>query len=105
MMRIILDTNVWLSGIFWRGKPGIIIDRIFSGETELMPVFSAVTLAELESKIRKRYPYRLIHRIRSLSLMVANVPSTKIKVRDPNDQILVDLCIAAKVSVLITGDK
>jgi putative PIN family toxin of toxin-antitoxin system len=44
MMRIVLDTNVFMSGIFWSGNPGKILDAW--GAEKIKLVFSKEILAE-----------------------------------------------------------
>lgn len=104
-MKVVLDTNVWLSGIFWGGKPGFIVDLIVSDKAKIEPCFSEATLTELKEKLNKRASYKLIPGIREIGRVVSVLPSKAIIVRDPKDQMWVDLCMTDKPEFLVTGDK
>jgi predicted nucleic acid-binding protein len=45
-MRVVIDTNVVVSGLLWRGRPRQLLDAVRSGRIEVLT--SRVLLAELE---------------------------------------------------------
>lgn len=45
-MRVVLDTNVFISGIFWQGNPNKVLNAWRRGEFDI--VVSAPTLSELK---------------------------------------------------------
>ena len=51
-MRVILDINVVLSGLFWHGPPHTLLDRISDGTLTL--IRSPVLLAELAYVIERQ---------------------------------------------------
>ena len=50
-MRLVLDTNVALSGLLWGGTPGRLIDAAEAGRVEL--VSSTALLAELQGVLAR----------------------------------------------------
>jgi len=52
VLRVVIDTSVWLSGIFWHGIPHRILDAWKAGDFEV--VVSEKTLAELERKLAEK---------------------------------------------------
>ena len=44
-MRIVLDTNVLLSGLLWRGPAHTILERVQRGKQKTAPLLDAATLA------------------------------------------------------------
>ena len=50
-MRVVADTNIIISGIFWRGAPRQTLEAAHSGVIDLFT--SAVLLAELEDALNR----------------------------------------------------
>jgi putative PIN family toxin of toxin-antitoxin system len=44
-MRVVLDTNVWVSGLFFGGVAREVLDRVSEGEA--VPCFTPATFSEL----------------------------------------------------------
>jgi predicted nucleic acid-binding protein len=52
-VRAVVDTNVLLSGLFWRGRPHALIEQVCAGALTL--ISSPALLAELaEAPVRRR---------------------------------------------------
>ena len=47
-LRVVLDTNVWISGLFWYGAPKEVTDRFAADK--ITPCFSIETFAEWEER-------------------------------------------------------
>jgi uncharacterized protein len=77
-IRAVLDTNVVLSGLFWHGTPHALIDRVREG-----------TLAE----------------VRELTEVIAPPPLAQPVCRDPDDDAVLALGVAANVDCIVSGDK
>jgi uncharacterized protein len=112
-MRVVLDTNVWLSGLFWGGKPGVVVDWVAKRDHGMKVIFSEATLAELISKLNiydRKFEKVTTHRFGNMFRGVGEIiPSphmqSEIKVRDPKDQMWVDLCMISQANYLVSGDK
>ncbi len=114
-MRVIVDTNIIVSGLISpTGPPGKIVDALLQGF--LVPVMSPSTLAELEAVLMRPRLRTLFERagveameflaeFRELAEIIEPDP-TDIPVRDKNDRIFLELAAARPpVDFLITGDR
>ena len=55
MIRLVLDTNIIISSVFWRGNPYEVIRRGILGEYQL--VISAEILGEVIDKLRNKFQF------------------------------------------------
>jgi putative PIN family toxin of toxin-antitoxin system len=53
MLRVCIDTNIWLSGLIFSGVPKKIIDLAFDTKFEL--ISSGIILDELEKNLIKKF--------------------------------------------------
>jgi uncharacterized protein len=113
-MRVVLDTNVWLSAILWGGVPGQILQRVESGE--LQAIGSEAILDELmrtldRPKLQKRLTQlgleadAVMRAIRQVMVVVPTAPIEVPNLRDPKDAIIVAAAIAGNVDAITTGDQ
>ena len=111
-MRVILDTNVLLSGQITRtGIPARLTDAWLEGRFIL--ISHAIQLAELRdvSRREKLRPLvraaqfgKLVNRIVKVAEMHAKLPPVQ-RSPDPRDDFLLGLCEVGKADWLVTGDK
>ena len=107
-MRILLDTNVLISGILFRGVPRDLLERAIRGEFDL--VTSPVLLDELEDVLVRRFefPPELSRGVRteleSLAEIVvpADVPAVS---RDPDDDQVLAASVTGNAEIIVTGDR
>ncbi|MBO3459224.1 putative toxin-antitoxin system toxin component, PIN family [Aetokthonos hydrillicola Thurmond2011] len=114
-MKILLDTNVWISGLLWGGNPRTIIEF---AQKEIITLYTSLSLLqELEETLN--YP-KLQPRLQKLGI-TANYLLSEVKqinqfcqplplspipeLRDPKDKILFETALAVPVEVIISGDK
>ena len=55
MIRLVLDTNIIISSVFWRGNPYEVIRRGILGEYQL--IISAKILGEVIDKLRNKFQF------------------------------------------------
>ena len=55
MIRVVVDTNIIISSIFWRGKPYKVIRRGIIGDYQL--VTSLEILDEVVDKLRNKFQF------------------------------------------------
>jgi putative PIN family toxin of toxin-antitoxin system len=109
-MRIVLDTNVFISGVFWKGPPSTVVDACSKGQVDL--VLSPAIIEEY-----RRVGHDLADRYRSLDLdpiidalvtagsvvsdheLIARVCS------DPDDDKFLAAAVAGRATFVISGDK
>lgn len=109
-MRVVVDTNVLVSGIFWAGVPGRILDRWAAGvfvicaNQAIMEEYSAI-IARLTAKMgREDLAMRWIS---YLSEHVELVPHQcrNSDCRDPDDAKFVECAIDSGARYIVSGDK
>ncbi|MBI4432988.1 MAG: putative toxin-antitoxin system toxin component, PIN family [Candidatus Omnitrophica bacterium] len=109
-MRVVLDTNVLVSGIFFHGTPGKIIDAWLN---EVFAIFAspsildeyARVLLELGHDKKETFVFEWMDILIGLCHMVPDSSKSVSYSRDPHDDKFIDCAIGAKANYLITGDK
>lgn len=107
-MRVLLDTNVLISGILFRGVPRTLFDLAIRGELEL--VTTPPLLDELEEILVRRleFPLQLgravLTEVETLAEVVVpgDVPAVS---RDPDDVQVLAVGVVGQVEAIVTGDK
>lgn len=108
--KAIIDTNVWISGLFWGGVPFRILEKVYSNS--IYSCFSSETFKEWSDKVKAiaQTIGRIDLYIRDRKLIGKNslffVPKEPIVIcRDPNDNKFLEAAIAAEADFLISGDR
>ncbi|MCK5351543.1 putative toxin-antitoxin system toxin component, PIN family [bacterium] len=109
-MRVILDTNVFISGVFFGGQPGKILAAWRDGKVRL--VLSTEILEEYVEVLRrleKLYPpvevKPVIELILAGSEIITVLPLEKPVCSDPDDDKFIACAMASKARVVVSGDK
>ena len=113
-MKIVLDTNVWLSGIFWDGEASKILEK--AEKKDIQIIISEDILSEIikvlnrESKFQKyilnlRLSIEdLLRTILSISTLIETKTKLDIIKADPKDNIILEAAIEGKVEYIISYD-
>jgi putative PIN family toxin of toxin-antitoxin system len=107
-VRVLLDTNVLISGVLFRGVPRTLLERAIRGELDL--VTSPALLDELEDVLVRsfEFPSELARAVRTeldtLAEVVvpAEVPPVS---RDPDDDQVLAAAIVGHADAVVTGDQ
>ena len=108
-MRVVVDTNVLISGTFFGGKPGMIVDAI--ADERIRANASYAILEEYNETItevaRKGYGNFNTSRFSSFVGKLTLVePVTDVHVcRDPDDDKFISCAVDAKALFIVSGDK
>jgi putative PIN family toxin of toxin-antitoxin system len=111
-MRVVVDTNVLMSGIFFAGVPGRILDAWAGGRLEL--VLSPEILEEYRrvgADLALRYPERAAALVPVLTLIAMNAtlvdapPLTAPVSADRDDDKFLAAAVAADASIVVSGDQ
>ncbi len=111
-MRVVLDTNVLLSGIFFGGLPGRLLDAWQRGQLAL--VLSPAILAEYHragAALAARYPsveaaLDPILALLAQAATIVNAPELPAAVSaDPDDDKFLACALASRTPVIVSGDK
>ena len=109
-MRIVLDTNVLVSGLLSpRGRPGTVVDLVSAGAHRVC--FNGRILAEYRDVLarpRLALPPESVETV--LARLVHNglrvaAPPLGTKLPDPDDQPFLEVGVAASADYLITGNR
>jgi putative PIN family toxin of toxin-antitoxin system len=109
-VRIVLDTNVFVSGVFFRGPPRKILEAW--RRAELTVVYSTSILHEYERvsmDLREHHPGTELTRFLRLVISHGEL-STPMDLPDqitvdPDDEKFLACAVAAQVSVIVSGDR
>ena len=107
MIRVVLDTNIIVSSVFWKGNPHEVVRRGILGEYQL--VASAEILDEVANKLRTKFKFpeesiqELVDILLTHSLIVE--PTSKFDVvRDKSDNKVIECAFDGKADFIVTGD-
>ena len=114
-MRVLLDTNIWISGLLWGGNPRRIIQLAVSEQIVLYS--SKLLIEELQTTLA--YP-KLQRRLEKLAitaeeLLVEVARITQLcqpvtisdlsQLRDPKDKIVLETAVSVPVEAIVSGDE
>ncbi|MBC7334181.1 MAG: putative toxin-antitoxin system toxin component, PIN family [Actinobacteria bacterium] len=108
-IKVVLDTNVFISAILFKGKPAKIFEMgIFEGKIEIS--ISPEILAELVGKLKYKFGIdeSLLIEIKDYLSSKLNyiLPEYETRIcRDTDDNKIIDLAISSNSNYIITGDK
>ena len=108
-MKIVVDTNVVISGVFFGGAPGEILKAIVSSDVaacasaEIVDEYLEIVNEMISRKQGKINTNLLLPLINSLEMIE---PKTKVKIsRDPDDDKFIECAKDAQALYIISGDK
>jgi uncharacterized protein len=113
-MRAVIDTNVLLAGLLWRGPPYALLEQVRSGA--LTFISSPELLAELAEVLARPKFDAIVQRsnssreqmllqVRMLAEVIAPPPLIKPVCRDPDDDAVLALAVAAQADLIVSGDE
>ena len=109
-MKVILDTNVFISGIFFSGPPHQILKAWRDKKIQI--VISPEILEEYQrvgESLTAKFPEIEIHPLLELLIAKAELISTKgfpvYACEDPEDDKFLACAIASRTKLIISGDK
>lgn len=107
MIRVVPDTNIIISSIFWRGLPYEVMHRGLSGEYKL--IISPEILQELAETLRNKFQFPEEGIWALIDILLTNChliePTTELDVvRDKKDNKIIECAADANADYIITGD-
>jgi putative PIN family toxin of toxin-antitoxin system len=109
MLKVCIDTNVWISGVIFSGKPAEVVTAALNRKFEV--VLSRAILDEVERNLLRKFGFssRNTRKLMNRILQVADLyePSGSIKViRDKHaDNLVLETAVLGHARFLVTGDK
>lgn len=113
-MRAVIDTNVLIAGLLWRGAPHALLAQVRRSVLHL--VSSPALLVELADVLdRPKFlsilgrasttPAQLLTELRQLVEVVEPVPLDPPVCRDPDDDEVLAVASTARVELIVSGDQ
>ena len=107
MIRVLPDTNILISSVFWRGNPYEVVRKGILGEYQL--VISAEILDEVVDKLRNKFkfPEENIQEFIDILMTFCHIIDVTSKfdvVRDKKDNKIVECAFDGKADYIVTGD-
>lgn len=113
-MRLVLDTNVVLSGLLWRSHPRHLLDLAKEGTVSLYT--SSALLDELADVLsrekwmamlatRQTHAAFLMQRYGVLANLVRPNDIGRVVPNDPDDDAVIACALAARADLIVSGDK
>lgn len=107
--KVVIDTNVFISGLNFIGKPSEVLELFIKGEIEVY--ISPFILREIEKILRKKFSWnerqlqKVLDKIKKKAIMVQ--PRTKISIikTKKDDNRILECALEGKVQYLISGDE
>ncbi len=108
--RAVLDTNVWVSALLWKGNPHRILLVALDGE--IKAITSTDILDEVERVLRldkfnldEEEIKGLLKVVYGASEIIDINENFKIKIRDEKDKIITDCALNGNADFVVSGDK
>jgi putative PIN family toxin of toxin-antitoxin system len=109
VLRVVLDTNVLISAIFFGGKPRQILEKAIRGEIRLC--LSEPILEELKGVLqRSKFDYSpemiqfILTELMSIADFVNPSETLNVVLEDSEDNRILECAVEAKVNYIISGD-
>lgn len=108
MIKVVLDNNVLISALFWKGAPYRIFKKVLEGA--ILNFTSPEILKELKQKLLEKFklPPEKVKEFLEIIIFNSQIvyPRKKLNVikKDPADNKIIECALEAKVSFVISGD-
>ena len=110
MLKAVLDTNVLISSLFWKGPSRHIVDLAIANK--IKSITSTEILEEVEAVLYEDFPQvpydkieGIIRDILSYSQLIIPQQVTVKKLRDLKDTKVIACAVSVKADYIVTGDK
>ncbi|MGB4115757.1 MAG: putative toxin-antitoxin system toxin component, PIN family [Polaromonas sp.] len=114
MLRAVIDTNTWVSGLIWAGAPRRLIEAALNGDvlsltsrTLSLEFERVLGYPRIEKALLKRGLSRddLAGQFAFLNQVVEVVPLALPVSRDPDDDAVLACALAARADFIVSGDQ
>lgn len=112
-MRVVVDTNLLVSGFLWGGTPAALIDAAIGGRFTLLT--TEILITELDDvlnrpKFAKTFekagltPASVVENYHQIAEIVSPSPIPSGSVRDSDDEAILACAIGGKADYIVSGD-
>ena len=109
MIRVVADTNIFISALMFGGLPGAFLDLAF------LPAFTLVTspvlLDELDEKLRLKFGLSstdadlVRSKLEANADLISTVETLTIVRDDPDDDRVLECAVAGRADYIVSGDR
>lgn len=109
MIRAVLDTNVFISALFWRGSPHHVLQKGLGGD--FLIIISSEVLKEINDTLHRKFRFPVDDTNAFIEVITVNSyivePEERVRVvaADPSDNKVVECAIAGKAHFIVSGDR
>ena len=109
MIKVVLDTNVFISALFWKGAPYQIFKRVLDGA--ILNFTSPQILEEIKGRLLDKFklPPEKVKEFLEIIIFNSQIvfPKRKLNIvkEDPSDNKVIECGLGAKASFVISGDR
>jgi len=109
-MRVVVDTNVFVSGVFFGGVPGCVLELWKGGEAELLMTEEILAeYVDVLHRLAARYPSidpkPIVELVARKGFFVQPAPLARQLCVDPDDDKFSAAAIGGQGKVIVSGDK
>jgi uncharacterized protein len=107
--KIVIDTNIYISAIFWGGKPREVVDLGRSGDAVIFTSFEIEK--EIASKLKDKFKLseretaQILADFTTFTSLVNISCDISIITDDPEDNKFVECAVSSNSGFIVTGDK
>lgn len=108
-LKIVIDTNVYLSALLFGGNPRKVIERaLLDGHTV---VISEEIFTEMRKVISTKFPkflvdYRAFEALLQNQALLVSLGEIAVQVcRDPKDNMIIETALTGRCDLIVTGDE
>jgi putative PIN family toxin of toxin-antitoxin system len=109
MLKVCIDTNIWISGIMFSGKPAEVVTAALNRKFEV--VLSTVIVDEIEKnligkfKFSRKNTHKLINRILQVADLYEPGGTVRTVADNHPDNLILETAALGRSKFLVTGDK
>ncbi len=109
MIKVVLDNNVFISALFWKGAPYQIFRKILEGA--ILNSVSPQILKELKERLLEKFklPPEKVKEFLEIIIFNSQIvyPKKKVNIvkKDPSDNKIIECALESKASFVISGDR
>ena len=114
-MRVVLDTNIWLSAVFWKGEASKVIESCATKKIELVIteniVSEIVEIVNREAKFQKfiknlkESVEELVRTILSIATLIETQSKIELIKDHPKDNMILEAALDGKADYIVSYDK
>lgn len=112
-MRIVLDTNVIVSGLIAeRGNPGRLLDAVRRGHVELVTapiqvdeIADVLARPQIAERLTEGARDQLAHLFNDIAEVITDALPVVSTSADPDDNLILAIALAGHVDLIVSGDK